>query len=309
MQTEPMHYYCHEVTWDFLLDNCPIEPRFSQYLDIRESHVKKTKATKIITCSLFNKHVGDATGTQKTTVEDWGVKYLDSLKRNLELSSTWDNICVELYCEPSCEHLIVDLVNFYEHVNLHVMKLESNAATGHFWRYLGFDTSRSHESKWVYCVDIDEDWSYSFRIMENHEPCSAVLLEPGYESVIMSENPLVVKYSPVCASFIATHPKLHAYKMRDAICRFWYYQVYFQYHLEPRTVYNAPYGDAYMGFGNNWQYYHSCERFMEKLFYYTQKRSGNLNTVFLKDMLKKPIGPVKADIDFSKKHGNQIFAL
>ena len=309
IEVQPIQYYVPEVPVWFLREQCPVEERFSRFLDVDHSLVKKEKADYVISVSLFNKDVGDVTGFSSSACLDWNTKYLDSLRSNLRSVGSFErDFAVELWCEPSCVPLISDLVDELDYVNLHVMALESNAATGHFWRFMGFDTDRAKTAKWTYILDIDMDWTYSLSVMDGREPCSTVFLGRDYASLVRSEKPLFLKYTPMCAAFVASTPALHGFSFKELICRFWYYQVELQYAHEDRTPYNAPFAQMFAGFGNTWNLYHSCERFIGKVFYYEQKRKGALNTIFMPEAFDSPIPPEKADMDFSQKYGNKNYS-
>lgn len=309
IEVQPIQYYVPEVPLWFLASSCLLENRFHRFLDVDHSLVKKEKADYVISVSLFNKDVGDVTGFLSSECLDWRTKYLDPLKANLRSVGSFDrDFAVELWCEPSCVPLIKDLVDELDYVNLHVMALESNAATGHFWRFMGFDTERARGAKWTYILDIDMDWAYSLSVMEGREPCSTVFLKRGYSSLVKSEKPLFLKYSPMCAAFVASDPSLHGFFFKEMISRFWYYQVHIQYTHEERTPYNAPFGQMFAGFGNTWNLYHSCERFLGKVFYYAQKRKGALNTIFMPEAFQNPLPPEQADMEFSKQHGNKNYS-
>ena len=309
IESLPVQYYVPEVPVWFLREKCPVEERFSRFLEVDYSLIKKEKADYVISVSLFNKDVGDVTGFSPSSCPDWNTKYLESLESNLRKIATFDrDYAVELWCEPSCVSLIKDLVDELDYVNLHVMALESNAATGHFWRFMGFDTDRAKMAKWTYVLDIDMDWAYSLSLMDGREPCSAVLMMRGYSALVKNEKPLFLKYTPMCAAFVASNPSLHGFSVNEMICRFWYYQVQIQYSHEDRTPYNAPFGQMFAGFGNTWNLYHSCERFLGKVFYYEQKRKGALNTIFMPEAFSDPLPPEKADMDFSEQYGNTNYS-
>lgn len=303
----PIQYYCPEVTLDFLHEHCPVEPGFKQLMEVRSSLIQKQKAQLSIGFSFFKTDPSFPTGTLEPPDEPWREKYFNGLVRSLDLIDRYPEDCaVHLFVDPKVVSEVLPLMSAYAFLNVHVMKHSTNAATGMFWRFLVFDEHYSQGAAMSYVLDVDEDFQRSAHILCGCGPAGVAFYDKD-DDYFIDKPRGAKKYTPLCGAFLASRAEDVEFDIAETVARFWYYQCYWQHQAEPRNEYNTPLGRMPLGFGNTWNLYGSDERFLSKVFYYTQRRKGKLNMVCGKEMLPSPKPAFEADWLFTKANGNQIY--
>ena len=237
MHPLPVQHYLPELTFEFMMDHCPVLPQFSEIMEIGQEIIQKDKAEQCLSVSLFNRSVSDVTGRTKNTPERFQV-YLDGLREMLaKVSKMEGDYCVNLFLDPELSIHVPAFIRQCPKLNVFVMKHSSSAATGMFWRFLSFEKQWSMGAETVYSVDLDEDIAATLVKLAGHTPCSCVFYGPDqdlYQSRLLAAR----YYAPLCGALTALRPVDIELPIADTVARFLYYQTHWQMMVEPRTVYN-----------------------------------------------------------------------
>jgi len=302
--TDHIHEYNPELTVDWLLEHCPVDHRFARLMSIDRSIVRCRESSATITASLFNRDTMDPTGMTRTSEPNFRKRYFASLMNNIQWMEATDMGC-DLFVEPSIADEVMRHVTSAK-VNLHVMKENSLAATGMYWRFLAFDMEEEWRPDQVVLCDVDLEWEHHVPFLLEHCPVAPVFY--GRSGDPFSETDDCSKYTPISCGYSAFEKSSINWKFSEIVPRFFYYQCYKQFY-EPRNKWNGPHPLMPHGFGNTWNLYGSDERFFAKVVYYYLKRQGCLKMLVQRECFDSPHAPEKADMEFTEKFGGKIICV
>lgn len=261
----------------------------------------------LVNASFFNKNVDDPEGESLNPNKHvWQEKYLNNLINKL---NNWEKKCpshgLDLYLEPSLYEDIEKYTQNKNFLNIFIMKKESNAATGTFWRFLGFNKDYGQEISCMIDIDVPRI-DYHKNILKYKNPAR---ISDGFyflrPEMFVNQEKTSKKYSSIVASHISFHPSDIDYNVKDLIVGYWEHAIN-NMHLEPKTDYNKAYNLRPYGFGNVWNLYGSDERFLSKTLYYYLTKKGKLNLLVPQKIHELQNYELLEDIKFTLKFNNQI---
>lgn len=264
------------------------------------------KPKVLVNASLFNKNADDFQGGSASLDQDlWRRKYFTGLLNRL---NEWEEKCsghgLDLYLEPSLYKEVESYIKNKNFLNVFIMEKESNAATGAFWRFLGFNKDYGQEISCMIDIDVPQI-DYHKNILKYRKPSR---LSDGFCSrseMFANQEKTSKKYSSIVASHISFYVSDIDYNIKDLIVGYWEHVIN-NIHLEPKTDYNKSYNLRPHGFGNIWNLYGSDERFLSKTLYHYLTKKGKLNLLVPMDVLKLNSYELFEDIKFTRKFNNQI---
>lgn len=194
---------------------------FDEWFEIKKKIIQYEQK-KCLSLSFFKKNVDNLFYNQyEVNNEYWYNKYVIKLFNNLDNFKHKDIMCINIYLASDLEEEYLNKLLEYNFVNVYVMVSESiGAQPGMMWRFMDF-TNKDYDS--VYCLDIDHEWSFIDRTLNNNNKLCTVKPADGK----ISNN--WYNFTTIMGGLVKTNPHKFNYNIIDIMKGFIIFSLKRQY--------------------------------------------------------------------------------